>query len=229
MSKSKNMRDHASELADRIAPHVENVRDKAGPMITEAREKAAPVIADAKEKAAPMIADAREKAGPVLSDARSKLTNEVLPVITAAVAAASEATEDVRAEAKKRGAATAAALKGEIEAPKKKSKHRLRTFLVVLGLGGIAAAIAKKLSDREATTAWQSSYQPTPATPTPAPAPAAAAPASDETPTATAAAAAAAADEGGSAPDEAAADAAEHPHAATTPDQPAEEVNLENK
>jgi hypothetical protein len=52
----------------------------------------------------------------------------------------------------------------------------------------------------------------------------------DETPTATAAAAAAAAradDEGGSGPDEAAADAAETPHPATTPDNPADEVKLD--
>ncbi len=218
-SKSKNMRDHATGLADRLAPHVET-----------AREKAAPMIAEAREKAAPMVAEARGKAGPALSDAKDKLTNEVLPVITAAIAAASEATEEARAEAKKRSAATAAALKGEVEAPRKK-KHRLRKLLIVLGLGGIAALVAKKLSDREATTAWQSSYQPTPASTPPA------RPAStmtDETPTATAAAAATGAgvtshDEGASAPDEAASDAAETPHTATTPDNPVEEVDLKDK
>jgi hypothetical protein len=149
-------------------------------------------------------------------------------VITAAIAAASEATEEARTEARKRGAATAAALKGELEAPKKKETHRFRNFLILLGLGGIAAFVAKKLSDREATTAWQSSYQPTPSS-TP-PAPASTSPV-DDTPTATAAAAAAAGvhttdDEGAAGPDEAVADASEIPHEVTTPDHPADEVHL---
>jgi hypothetical protein len=60
----------------------------------------------------------------------------------------------------------------------------------------------------------------------------------DETPTATAAAAATGAatgatltsdDEGAAGPDEAASDAAETPHAATTPDNPAEQVDLHDK
>ena len=218
MSKSKNMRDHANELADKLAPHVES-----------AREKAAPILADAKVKAAPMLAEVKGKTSPALTDARDKLTNEVLPVITAAIAAASEATEEARNEAMKRGAATAAALKGELEPPRQKT-HRLRNLMMVLGLGGIAAFVAKKLSDREATTAWQSSYQPTPASTPPAPDAGESPTMYDDTPTATAAAAAAGAhlsdDEGAAGPDEAAADAMEMPHAATAPDNPADEVHL---
>jgi hypothetical protein len=87
---------------------------------------------------------------------------------------------------------------------------------VVLGLGGIVAAVAKKLSDREATTAWQSSYTPTPA----APASSAGAHRADES------ADAAANDQGGASPDVAAADAAAAPHAATTPDDPAEVIDV---
>jgi cell division septum initiation protein DivIVA len=207
--KPKTMRDHATDLAGRLAPHVESAQKKAGPMIADAQKKAAPVIADAQKMAAPVVADARDK-----------FSSEVLPVITAAVAAANEATEDARGEAKKRGKATAAALRGELEAPVKK-KHRFRKFLLFAGLAGAAAVVAKSLSDRQASTAWQSTY-----TPTPAPV--------DETPTATAAAAAAAKrraadDEGASAPDEAAADAGESPHQATTPDNPADEVQVDKK
>jgi phage tail tape-measure protein len=218
--KPKTMRDHATDFAGRLAPHVESAQKKAGPMIADAQKKAAPVIADAQKKAAPVIADAQKVAAPVVADARDKFNSEVLPVITAAVAAANEATEDARGEAKKRGKATAAALRGEIEAPVKK-KHRFRKFLLFAGLTGVAAVVAKTLSDRQASTAWQSTY-----TPTPAPV--------DETPTATAAAAAAAKrraadDEGASAPDEAAADAGEAPHPATTPDEPAEEVQVDKK
>ncbi len=168
-SKPQKMRDQASEVMDRLAPHVESAREKAAPVIAEAkerameaREKAAPYIAEAREKATPYVENAREKATPAVDTAKAKFTTEVLPVLTAAVAAASEATEELREEAAKRGSATAAALKGEIEAPSKKS-HKLRNLLIILGLGGIAALVTKRMSDRQASTAWQSSYTPTPA------------------------------------------------------------------
>ena len=199
-TKTKNIRDHATDLADKVAPTVES-----------AREKAAPLIADAREKAAPLVADAREKAGPALAAGKDRLTTEVLPAITAAIAAAGEATEDMRGETKKRGKAAVAALKGEVEAPEKK-KHRLRKALILLGLGGIVAAVAKKLSDRPATTAWQSSYTPTPAAPA-ASTPSGGAHKADN-------------DQGGASPDVAAADAASEPHEATTPDNPAETIDV---
>lgn len=182
------VRDHAKDLADKFAPHVESARDKAGPV----------------------IADVRSKAAPVVSDARTRLNTEVLPAITAAVAAATEASEPYVDEAKKRGAAATAALKGEVSAPKK--KHRFRRFLGLVGLAGIAALVAKSFSDRQATTAWQSSYEPTPAAP-PASAPSSAGGKHVD-------------DEAASSPDEALADAAETPHATTDPDHPAEEINL---
>jgi hypothetical protein len=213
-TKTKKMRDHASDLGSRIGPTVESARDKAAPLLADARDKAAPLLADARDKAAPLVESARDKAAPALSDARDRITSDVLPVITAAIAAASEATEDVRDETKKRGKAAVAALKGEVEAPKK--RHRIRNLLIVLGLGGIAAAVAKKLSAREATTAWQSSYTPTPAA---APAPGAGAHRAD---------ADEANDQGGASPDVAAADAAAAPHAATTPDNPAETIDVSN-
>ncbi|HET6652609.1 MAG TPA: hypothetical protein VFH10_08215 [Nocardioides sp.] len=195
--KSKNFLDHANDkasvLADKIAPQVESA------------------VGTAREKAGPLLTEAREKAAPAVHDAREKFTSDVLPVITAAIAAAGEATEDVRGESKKRGKAAVAALKGEVEAPKKK-KHRFRKFLLVLGLGGVVAFVAKKLSDRPSTTTWES-------TPTPAPAPAAPAGAHKAETTE-------GNDQGGASPDVAAADAAAEPHAATTPDNPAETIDV---
>jgi vacuolar-type H+-ATPase subunit H len=199
--KSKNLLDHANDLATDIA-------DKIGPQLESAVETA-------REKAGPVIADARDKAGPAVHDARDKITSDVLPVITAALAAASEATEDVRGETKKRSKAAVAALRGDIEAPVKK-KHRFRTFLIVLGLGGAAAFVAKKLSDRPSSTTWES-------TPAPTPAPAPAAPAGAHR-----AEGAGANDQGGASPDVAAADAASQPHEATTPDNPAETIDVKN-
>lgn len=210
-TKTKKIRDHASDLGSRIGPTVES-----------AREKAAPLLADAREKAAPLVADARGKAAPALSEARDRLTHDVLPILTAALAAAGEATEDVREETAKRGKAAVAALKGDVEAPKK--THKLRNLLVVLGLGGIVAAVVKKLSDREPTTAWQSSYTPTPAAPATPAGPAAT---DDATDAGGAHRAEAEADDvGGASPDVVAADAAATPHSPTTPDNPAETIDI---
>jgi F0F1-type ATP synthase membrane subunit b/b' len=202
MAKTKTMpmdvRGQAGELASKIGPRVEQAREMAGPMIAEAREKAGPMIAEAREKAGPALQDARDRLG-------ERLTNDVLPALTAAVAAADHATEDVREEARRRGLAAAAALRGEVEPPKQ--HHRIRTLMVLLGLGAVAAAVAKMLSDRQASTAWQSSY-----TPPPAPA---SAPSNDEA---------------GATPDVAAADAASEPHGITTPDNPLAQTDLpENK
>jgi F0F1-type ATP synthase membrane subunit b/b' len=190
----------AGDLADKIGPHVESARDKA-----------APVISDVRSKTGPMIADARDKAAPVLGDAKDRFNSDVLPLIAAAAAAASEATEEAREETRKRGKATVAALRGDVEPPKK--KHRLRKLLILAGLGGIAAFVAKKLSDREATTAWESSY--TPSSTQPADGAGAHRAETDEGD-----------DQGGSSPDVAAADAAAEPHRATTPDAPAETVEV---
>jgi len=209
--KSKNFLDHANglatELVDRIGPPMESA-------VGAAREKAGPVLVEARQKAAPVFAEAREKAAPVVSDARDRIATDLLPVITAAIVAADKATEEVRGETKKRGKATVAALKGEIEAPvKKKKRKRLPKLLLALGLAGAVAFVAKKLSDRPSTTTWES----TPTTPPPAPASPVGAHRAE---------AADADDQGGASPDVAAADAASEPHEVSTPDDPAETIDV---
>lgn len=216
----EQLREQASDLAGTLAPHVENARDKAVPVLTEARDKAVPVLTEARDKAAPYVSEARDKAAPYVSDARDRFSETVLPVLTAALASVDEATEDVRDETKKRGRAVAAALKGEIEAPKK--KRRGWKLLVLLGLAGLGYAGYQKFGGKQPTTTWQSSYTPPPA-PTPAPAggPVAGAGAhrADAEPDDTAA----------SDPAEAASDATDVPHDATTPDTPVEEIDVTKK
>jgi vacuolar-type H+-ATPase subunit H len=213
----EQLREQASDFAGTLAPHVENARDKAVPVLTEARDKAVPVLTEARDKAAPYVSEARDKAAPYVSDARDRFSETVLPVLTAALASVDEATEDVRDETMKRGKAVAAALKGEIEAPKK--KRRGWKLLVLLGLAGLGYAGYQKFGGKQPTTTWQSSYTPPPA-PTPAPAggPVAGAGAhrADAEPDDTAA----------SDPAEAASDATDVPHDATTPDTPVEEIDV---
>jgi F0F1-type ATP synthase membrane subunit b/b' len=217
MGKTKTLRDHASDLADSLAPHVENARDKAAPMLADARDKAGPLLADARDKAAPYVAEARDKAAPYVAEARDRIASEVLPVVTSALGSLDEATEDVRAETLRRGKAVTAALKGEIAVPEpKRKKRRGPLLLILLGLGVIGFAVARRMGDRQATTTWQSSYTPPPpASPSTAPA----------SPAATAAPGTA--DPAASDPAEAAADATEAPHAVTTPDEPATEVDVD--
>ena len=209
--KSKNFLDHANDLATEIA-------DKIGPQVESAVETA-------REKAGPVIVEAREKAAPVVAEARDKITTDVLPVIAAAIVAADERTEPFRDETKRRGKATVAALKGEIEAPKPK-RHWFRNTLLVLGLLGIAGFVAKRLSDRPSTTTWES---------TPAPAPAAPASSGSSTSGSSSGSSASSSagahraettDQGGASPDVAAADAAAEPHDVTTPDNPAETIDV---
>ena len=102
-------------------------------------------------------------------------------------------------------AAQAAAEKvEEVAAPEKKKRSKLKTLLVVTGIAAVAAVVVKKMQSSGESENWQSSY-----TPTPAPRPTAV---PDEA--------------AGASPDEAIADQAEAPHPVTTPEDPAEVVDV---
>jgi ElaB/YqjD/DUF883 family membrane-anchored ribosome-binding protein len=198
---NKTLRDQVEDLAVRIQPHVEN-----------AIEQITPVLEDARERAGAAAGDAREKAAPYVSDARDKIVKDVVPAVTAAVAAASEKAEPYADEARRRGRATAAAVKGEIDAPKKGSK--VKKLVLFGGLAALGAFLYKMLKGDDNTPAWQSSYQPAPAPTPPTPAPSPTASALD--------------DASGASPDEAVADAVagEQVHEVTTPDSPVEETDV---
>ncbi len=221
--------DHANDYVEAAKPHVEAaygsardfVQDTALPALVDAREKAAPVIADARDKATPVIAsgvalagakatEAREKAGPALAEARDRASTKAAPLLASGQALATEKANAARTMAD----AKVAQLKGEPE-PAKGSK--LKKLVLFTAIAGGVAFVAKKLQGGKAeSNNWQSSYVPTP----PPSASSSAAPTPSQ-------AAAPAEDSGGSSPDEALADAAEAPHPVTTPDEPAEVVDLE--
>jgi vacuolar-type H+-ATPase subunit H len=246
MGNNKTLLDRASDLVDTLAPHVETARDRAVPVLVDARDRAVPVLVDARDRAVPVLVDARDRATPYLSDARDRavpllseardlatpyldratpyfndardkaaplvaeardrFTTDVLPVVSAAVAAVDDATEDVRAETLKRGKAVAAALRGEaaavVAAPE--PSHTLRNILIALGLGGAGYAAYKRLGPQKSTTNWQSSYNPPVGVPTTQ-------------------------DTAASDPAEAAADATDVPHSATTPDNPVIVVDVDKR
>ncbi|MDO9494629.1 MAG: DLW-39 family protein [Nocardioides sp.] len=184
-------------LLDQANDWATDYVEAAKPHVEAAYESAREFVQDT---AVPALLDARDKAAPVIADAREKAA----PLIASGAALAGEKATAAKALAD----AKVAQLKGEPE-PKKGSK--IKKFVLFAGIAGAVAVVAKKLQDGNGSSDnWQSSYVPTPP-PTSAPAPAATH----------------ADDAGGSSPDEALADAAEAPHPVTTPDEPAEVVDLD--
>jgi hypothetical protein len=130
-----------------VSPYAEKAVERSATAAHHAVEKAGPVIDDVLGKVGPAAEHAAEKA-------RERFNDDVLPKVTAALVALAAAAEPAVEEASRRGKATKAALKGEIDAPKK-SSHRLRKVVLFLGFGAIVAAVAKKLLTPP-EPAWQS-------------------------------------------------------------------------
>jgi hypothetical protein len=164
-------------------------------------EQAADYVEAAVEKAGPILADARDqavaKAGPTLVDARDKAT----PLIAQSAALAAEKAS----QGKELASAKAAELTG-----KPKKKHRLRKLLIFTGIAAALGLVVKKLTSGGDKDNWQGSY-----TPAPPPAPRASEATADSSD-----------DQGGAGPGEALADSAEEPHDVTTPDEPADVVDV---
>ncbi|MDX6279914.1 MAG: hypothetical protein QOH03_985, partial [Kribbellaceae bacterium] len=171
---------------------VGSARERVSPYAEKAVERGAAVAHAAVEKAGPVIDDALSKVGPATEHAaeraRERFNDDVLPKVTAALATLAAAAEPVIEESSRRGKATKAALKGEIEVPKK--SHKLRKVVLFLGFGALAAAAVKKLLTPP-EPAWQSTptsgrdYSSAPTGTTSRPAadkPAAAAPKAEATP-----------------------------------------------
>ncbi|QNE19900.1 hypothetical protein F1D05_20785 [Kribbella qitaiheensis] len=153
---------------DKVRPFAESASQRVGPAVGTAREKVSPYAEKAVERGATLAHAAVEKAGPVIDDALSKVgpatehaaerarerfNDDVLPKVTAALATLAAAAEPVVEETSRRGKATKAALRGEIDVPKK--SHKLRKVVLFLGFGALAAAAVKKLLTPP-EPAWQS-------------------------------------------------------------------------
>jgi hypothetical protein len=189
-------------LLDQAGEYVDAARPHVESALESAREfvhdTAIPALNDAREKAAPAIAEAREKAAPIIA--------------SGAAIAAEKAT----------AAKEAADAKVSSLGPQPKKKSKVKRFLLFSAIAGAVAVVAKKLQGGSSSSDnWQSSYTPSPP-PAPVP-PTPPAPASGGDPLTDPLTD----DQGGASPDEALADSAETPHAATTPDDPAEVVDLD--
>lgn len=205
LRKKKTLLDQAQDYVEAVRPHVESAVSTTREAVEDFVENTArPALSDAKVKAGPVLADARERAAAGLADARDKAGPAVSDAKAKAaplVAAGAAAAGTKAAHAKEAADARIATLRGE--EPQKKG-GRLKKLALFAAIAGAVGFVAKKLQGGgQQADNWQSSYVPKPAPAAPAPK-----------------------DTGGSAPDEAIADAAEDPHPATTPDDPAEVVDI---
>lgn len=223
--------DLARDMSEAISPHVERARDELAPRLTDAREQ----LADARDQVGPRLADARDQIGPKLSEARDDLAprlaearDQIAPHVEDArgrlvkgVATASAAATPVAIEARRRGELAAAALKGEPVKKKGSKKRKLFVFATLVGLGALAV---QKLRGGESAN-WQTSYSPSPAPAAPPAPPSPSAPMAGSH-TADVPVDAVSGDPVGASPGESLSDATEEPHPVTTPDAPAEDVDV---
>jgi len=129
----------AADARDTTVRYADATRDWAAPKVETAVDWAAPKVETAVDWAAPKVNTARDWAGPRVEPAVEKVKSDVLPVVAGAVISALAATEPARSEAATRGSAALAALKGEVDPPRR-SKHRLRKLFVLTAVLGGAYA-----------------------------------------------------------------------------------------
>lgn len=140
----------AADLLEWTDPYRKQIADTVGPLAKQARKSSARAAHDALERVTPVLDDAWERVTPAVEHARDKVQDDLIPRLNHALAEAAE--HPVAQEAARRGRATAAALRGEVEvAPKKKRGRKVLGVLAVLAaVGGAVYAVKKYLDTRDA-------------------------------------------------------------------------------
>jgi Family of unknown function (DUF5324) len=152
--------------AETARKQAENLTEKLAPYAATARESATHAAEEAREWAGPKLEHAREWSTPRIEHVRERVDHDLVPKVAGAVATALAAAEPVREEAKTRGAAALAALKGELEPPRpRRRRHPLRKLLLFTALGAALAAAWKAWQSKSAGTesTWSGGATSTPA------------------------------------------------------------------
>jgi hypothetical protein len=228
-------REQASDVVDASLPVIESA-------VATMREQARDLAKETKTKAGPLIADTKVLAGEI-----AEATREVaIPKAKTAVAAGAAGAATLAASGKELAANKVAEIKGE---PPKRKGSKLRKLLFFGSIAAAAGFVYQKLRPKPETDNWQSAYTPpasagsTSSTTSATTGTAAGAGgahlaagvgsdeplATDDPMTRLAAEGAPGDDPGGADPAEAIADAVEEPHDITTPDDPADVVEVEDK
>jgi hypothetical protein len=171
---------------ERLQPFLEQAAEKVGPLADDAKKRAdharvaaAKYAADTLDSVQPQINEALEKVSPAVEKAQKAVQHDLIPKLIEllreaaehpAVAGILEDAREAADEVGSRGRATVAAVKGELELPKK-SKGKTFVKIAVVGalLGAVAVAIKTFLGSKD--QGW-APHEPSPAytytdTPTP--------------------------------------------------------------
>jgi len=233
--------DSASDAVDAARPVIESAVIQVRDLSKDAADQAKVIAKDTSTKAGPLLADTK-----VLASEIAEATREVaIPKAKTAAAAGVAGAATLAASGKDLAAAKVAEVKGE---PEQKKGSKVRKLLIFGALAAAAGFAYNKLRGSGQADNWQSSYTPpasagTSSTTSATSATSAAGgahlapgvgpdePIAGDDPMARLAAEQGAAgdDPGGASPDEAIADAVEEPHAVTTPDDPADVVEVEEQ
>lgn len=179
--------------------------EKAQDVAHEVADQVKPQVEAATGKAVGLAQEGMKHAGPAVGQGKAVAGGVIAQVVDAAADAAEHAQHFVEEKAQDAG----------LVEKKKKKGGKFRKFLLFGALTAVIGVVAKKLSEKKEANKWQ------PASPAPAP---------KAAPTAAAAAAGAGAKESddvaGADPAEALSDSVDTPHAVTTPDDPADVVDV---
>jgi hypothetical protein len=147
----------AQHAVDRVSPYAYQVVGHVSPYAHQAAGRVAPLAATARVRGSKMAHDAADKIGPRLDEAwvivapvveagRERVNEDLLPRVTGALTTV--AASPLVIEAGKRGRATLAAARGELEFPEVEEKKKgswVRRIALLAALAGIAVFAAKKL------------------------------------------------------------------------------------
>ena len=171
---------------ERLQPLLEQAAEKVGPLADDAKKRAdharvvaAKYAADTLDSVQPQLNEALDKVSPAVERAQKAVQNDLIPKLIEllheaaehpAVAGILEDARDAADEIEGRGRASVAALKGELELPKKsKGKTFVKLAVVAALLGAAAVAVKTFLGSKD--QGW-APHEPSPAytytdTPTP--------------------------------------------------------------
>lgn len=133
-------RKQARRANKKVAPVASDARESVVRAAGSSYDWAAPKVEATKEWATPHVETAKEWAAPHVETAAIKVKSDVLPRVAEAVTAAIVASEPAREEAKIRGTAAIAALRGELDPPPSRRRRRTKRFFMFLTLTGAAIA-----------------------------------------------------------------------------------------
>jgi hypothetical protein len=159
---------YAHQAVSKVSPYAHQAAERITPIASSAKQRGARVAHDAVDRIAPVLDEALEKVSPAVEAARSKMSSEIVPKLNEALSHAAGAPAVV--EAKKRGKAAVAAVKGELELPEEKKKKGgwLKWLALAGAIAGVTVFVVRRfLGGKDAD--WQAARPTTPyARPTPA-------------------------------------------------------------